>query len=108
MASRKYKNHIIYGQNEEEFEYAKKLIDNNVETLVEFNEGPKKMEEKKIVIVEHVHKNEGLLQDSLEIGTPSKGGAIKLYVDFGKPELTKKKIDEAIKQRKYLQDEAEK
>ena len=30
--------------------------------------------------------------DSLEIGTPSKGGAIKVYGDFNKPEEFEKKL----------------
>lgn len=39
--------------------------------------------------------------DSLEIGTPSKGGAIKIYGDFSKPEEFKKKIDSAVEVRQY-------
>ena len=39
--------------------------------------------------------------DSLVIGTPGSGGAIKVYGDFNKPDLFKKKIDNAIEVRKY-------
>lgn len=42
-----------------------------------------------------------LLQDSLEIGTPAKGGAIKIYTDFRNIELTKEKINNAFEMRKY-------
>ena len=40
--------------------------------------------------------------DSIEIGTPSKGGAMKVYGDFTKPENFKKKIDNAINVRAYF------
>lgn len=39
--------------------------------------------------------------DSLEIGTPSKGGTIKIYGDYNKAEEFKNKIDKAIEIRKY-------
>ena len=39
--------------------------------------------------------------DKLEIGTPAKGGAIKVSGDFNDPEAFKKKIDNAIEVRKY-------
>ena len=39
--------------------------------------------------------------DSIEIGTPGKGGAIKVYGDFNKIEEFKKKIDNAKEVRKY-------
>ena len=41
--------------------------------------------------------------DSIELGTPSKGGAIKLYGDFNKPEEFKKKIDKAKEVKEYAQ-----
>ena len=41
--------------------------------------------------------------DSIEIGTPSKGGAIKVYGDFSKPDDFKKKIDSAKIVREYAQ-----
>jgi hypothetical protein len=40
-------------------------------------------------------------QDSLEIGTPSKGGAIKIYGDFNKKEEFKARIDNAIALKEY-------
>lgn len=46
-----------------------------------------------------LHKTEN--PDSLEIGTPSKGGAIKIYCDFINPELCKTKIDNAVIVREY-------
>jgi hypothetical protein len=39
-------------------------------------------------------------QDSIEIGTPGKGGAIKVYGDFGNPEDFEKRITEAVRLRK--------
>ncbi len=42
-----------------------------------------------------------LFQDSLDIGTPSKGGAIKLYVNFANEKETESRIDAAIKAREY-------
>ena len=41
--------------------------------------------------------------DSIELGTPSKGGAIKLYGDFNNPEEFKKKIDKAKEVKEYAQ-----
>ena len=39
--------------------------------------------------------------DSIEIGTPSKGGAIKVYGDFSNPEEFKKKIVAAAEIKKF-------
>lgn len=50
-------------------------------------------------IIKHVHKNEN--PDSLEIGTPSKGGAIKIYGDYANAEEFKKKVDKAKEVRDY-------
>ena len=41
--------------------------------------------------------------DSLEIGTPAKGGAIKCYLNFDRVEEFKKKIDNAFEVRRYAQ-----
>lgn len=41
--------------------------------------------------------------DSLEFGTPSKGGAIKIYGNYSNPEVFKKKIDNALEVRKYTE-----
>jgi hypothetical protein len=46
-----------------------------------------------------LHRNEN--PDSIEIGTPSKGGAIKVYGDFFNPEVFKQKIDNAILIKDY-------
>lgn len=54
-----------------------------------------------VVIVEHREMMK--LQDSLECGTPAKGGAIKVYCDFSNLEDTKLKIDNAIIARTYAQ-----
>jgi len=39
--------------------------------------------------------------DSLELGTPSKLGCIKVYGNFNDPESFKTKIDNAISVRQY-------
>lgn len=39
--------------------------------------------------------------DSLEFGTPSKGGAVKIYWDFNDYDGFRKKIDEAIRLKQY-------
>jgi hypothetical protein len=39
--------------------------------------------------------------DSIEIGTPSKGGAVKIYMNFSDLEACKKKIDNAKEVREY-------
>ena len=39
--------------------------------------------------------------DSLEIGTPAKGGAIKVYGDFSNKDEFQKKIDNAVELRNY-------
>ena len=53
----------------------------------------------KMEITTTIHKNEN--PDSIEIGTPSKGGAIKVYCDFANVEGCKAKIDNAIEIRNY-------
>lgn len=45
--------------------------------------------------------------DSIEIGTPSKGGSVKVYFDASKPEAEQHKlIDAAIKARAYAAQQA--
>lgn len=41
------------------------------------------------------------LCDSLALGSPTKGGAIKLYGNFNNPEEFKVKVDKAIEVRQY-------
>ena len=48
-------------------------------------------------IQKHVTEN----PDSIEIGTPSKGGAIKIYGNFDDKEAFKKKIDAAKEVKEY-------
>ena len=48
-------------------------------------------------IQKHVTEN----PDSIEIGTPSKGGAVKIYGDFSDLEAFKKKIGVAKEVRDY-------
>jgi len=43
-------------------------------------------------------------QDSIEIGTPGKGGAIKIYGDFGKPDEYEKRIRDAVHLRRVTVD----
>ena len=46
--------------------------------------------------------------DSLDIGTPSKGGNAKIYFNAEKPEEAKKLIESIIKLRVFAQQEMEK
>ena len=39
--------------------------------------------------------------DSIELGTPSKGGAIKVYGDYRDPDAFKKLLDNAFAVRNY-------
>lgn len=41
--------------------------------------------------------------DSIEIGTPAKGGAIKVYGNYSDPDTFKKKIEKAVEVRSYAQ-----
>ena len=50
-------------------------------------------------IQKHITEN----PDSIEIGTPSKGGAIKIYGNFADEEAFKKKIDVAKEVKKYAE-----
>ena len=43
-------------------------------------------------------------QDSIEIGTPGKGGAIKIYGDFSQPDEFEKRIRDAVRLRKMTVD----
>ena len=43
-------------------------------------------------------------QDSIEIGTPGKGGAIKIYGDFADPAGFEARIHEAVRLRKLASD----
>jgi len=43
-------------------------------------------------------------QDSVEIGTPGKGGAIKIYGDFADPAGFEARIREAVRLRKMSSD----
>jgi len=43
-------------------------------------------------------------QDSIEIGTPGKGGAIKIYGDFADPAGFEARIQEAVRLRKMTGD----
>ena len=64
------------------------------------------METNEKIIVEH--REVGKLQDSLEIGTPAKGGAIKIYTSFDDKEKTEKKILNAVAARKFAQEQLDK
>lgn len=59
----------------------------------------KKRRDAEALISKNVNEN----PDSIEIGTPSKGGAIKIYGDFADKETFKKKIDAAKEVREYAQ-----
>ena len=66
------------------------------------------MDETKVVDVNEkqtiINKFENDNPDSLEIGTPSKGGAIKVYGNFNSNEEFKQKIKKAFEVRDYAND----
>jgi len=45
-----------------------------------------------------------VFQDSIEIGTPGKDGAIKVYGDFSQPDEFEKRIRDAVRLRKMTVD----
>lgn len=47
------------------------------------------------------HESTNKSPDSLEIGTPGRGGVIKVYGDFSNPEQFKAKIEQALELRDY-------
>ena len=52
---------------------------------------------------EIIHKQVDEAKDSLEISTPAKGGALKIYGSFDDPEAFQKKIENAVKVREFAQ-----
>ena len=50
---------------------------------------------------EQIHRNVNDNPDSIEIGTPAKGGALKVYGSALTPEDFKKKIDNMMALREY-------
>jgi len=48
----------------------------------------------------HLHRTIDDQKDSIEIGTPGKGGAVKVYVDFSDPEKAMQKIRNAFEVRR--------
>ena len=52
-------------------------------------------------IVRHIHENKENRPDSLTVGTPSKGGEIKVYFNAARPEETNALIDAALAARAY-------
>lgn len=49
----------------------------------------------------HCHYHYSVDPDSLEIGTPGKGGALKIYGDFRNPDGFRAKIKAAYELRRY-------
>ena len=47
------------------------------------------------------HESVNKSPDSLEIGTPGRGGVIKVYGDFSNPEQFKLKFEQAIQLKAY-------
>ena len=47
------------------------------------------------------HESTNKSPDSLEIGTPGRGGVIKVYGDFSNPEQFKAKLEQALELRDY-------
>ena len=61
------------------------------------------------VTVTHIHRQEGpIFQDSIEIGTPGKGGSLKIYFNAADVEDAKTRVRNAFLVRDYAQDLLEK
>jgi hypothetical protein len=58
-------------------------------------------------IVRHIHENKDERKDSVTIGTPSKGGEVKIYFSAARPEEINALIDNAFAARKYAQGKME-
>jgi hypothetical protein len=56
-------------------------------------------------IVRHIHENKDERKDSICLGTPSKGGEVKVYFNAAAadPNETLNLIDKALAARKYAQ-----
>lgn len=54
-------------------------------------------------VIKNVHQHDN--PDSIEIGTPAKGGGIKVYGDFNNPDDFKRKIRNAKEVKQYAQQE---
>jgi len=61
------------------------------------------MAEEQVITVKKILEGSPF-QDSLEIGTPGKGGAIKIYGDFADPAGFEARIREAVRLRKTASD----
>jgi len=58
-------------------------------------------------VQQHIHKNIDERPDSIEIGTPSKGGAVKIYFNADdSKETTEERIVKAFAARKFVQEQA--
>ncbi|MFA7073544.1 MAG: hypothetical protein WC138_13695 [Methanoculleus sp.] len=53
--------------------------------------------------ISHLHRTIDDCKDSIEIGTPGKGGAIKVYGDAADPEKFMRKIQNAFELRRQAQ-----
>ena len=58
-------------------------------------------------IVRNIHENKENRPDSITIGTPSKGGEVKIYFNAARPEEINSLIDAAFAARKYAQGKME-
>lgn len=58
--------------------------------------------------ITHIHKQDGtVLQDSIEIGTPGKGGAIKVYFNARDVADAKTRILNAMEVRAFAREQIE-
>lgn len=58
--------------------------------------------------ITHLHKQDGpVLQDSIEVGTPGKGGAVKIYFNAGDVADAKARVMNAMEVRKFAREQVE-
>lgn len=58
--------------------------------------------------ITHLHKQDGpVLMDSIEVGTPGKGGAVKVYFNSSDVADAKARIMNAMEVRKFAREQVE-
>lgn len=81
-------------------EFLQKSI-NLIEKLVKSMEKNQKTDQKDQETVIHLHRQDGpQFKDSIEIGSPGKGGSIKVYFDASLPEDAEHRIRSTIRLKK--------
>lgn len=63
------------------------------------------MSDENVSIIKHITVQETpVFQDSIEIGTPGKGGSVKIYFDAGRPDDAERRIRKALELREMTRE----